>query len=396
MGATLTTASAVAKEVYEPKIIALTNDEAIGLKRIEQSSDGVESTVGGKYVKFPVRIKRNQGIGYRAENSPLPAAGQQGYTEVRVPLRYGYGRVQVTGQTMKLLKKNYQAFIDVMDREMTGLKDDIVKDSNRIFYGDGSGKLAAVTADGVNTVTVDDIRFLEEDQMIDIVSTAGTVRAANRKITAINEATKVVTYDGADASASVVATDILVRTGDYGLEPQGLTSIVRDSGTLFNVDPTTADGRKWKAVRNANGGANRALSESLMINLSNDIRRNGGKTSLILTSLGVRTQYFNLLKGERRFTNTTKFDGGFEALAFHHGRDIPLVDDVDAPGNKLWFLDESSFKVYQEGPWEWEDTDGSVWQRVTGYDAFEAYMVKYWELATERRNSNGVLEDITE
>lgn len=396
MGATLTTATAVAKEVYEPKIVALTNDEAIGLKRIEKSSNGVETTVGGKYVKFPLRIKRNQGIGYRNESQPLPAAGQQGYTEVRVPIRYGYGRVQVTGQTMRLLSKNYQAFIDVMDREMSGLKDDIVKDSNRIFYGDGSGKLAAITADGVNTVTVDDLRFLEEDQMVDIVSTAGAVRASNRKITAIDEATKVVTYDGADASATIVATDLVVRTGNYGLEPQGLTSIVKDSGTLFNVDPTTADGRKWKAVRKHNSGALRALSEGLMIDTVNAVRTNGGKTSLILTSLGVRTQYFALLSQQRRYTDTKSFDGGFQGLVFHHGREIPVIDDVDAPLNKMWFLDESSFKVYQESDWSWEDTDNSVWQRVVGYDAFEAYMVKYWELATERRNSNAVLEDITE
>lgn len=395
MGATLTTANAIAKEVYEPKIIALTNDEAIGLKRIEKSSDGVEEVVGGKYVTFPVRIRRNQGIGYRNELGALPAAGQQGYTSVRVPIRYGYGRVQVTGQTMRLLSKNYQAFADAMDREMTGLKDDIVKDSNRIFYGDGSGVLATVTADAANTVTVDDLRFLEEGQAIDICSSAGTVRGT-RNITAINESTNVVTYDGADLSASVVATDILVRTGNYGLEPQGLKSIVRDSGTLFNVDPTTADGRKWKAVRKHASGVNRALSEGLMVSVVDDLRRNGGKVSLILTSLGVRAQYFALLQQQRQFSNTKEFAGGFTALTFNHGRDIPLVDDVDAPKNKLWFLDESSLKVYQDSDWNWEDTDGSIWQRVTGFDAFEATLYKYWELATERRNSNGVLEDITE
>lgn len=396
MGATLTTASAIAKEVYEPKIVALTNDEAKGWKRIKSESARVEHEVGGKYVKFGVRVRRNHGIGYRQELGALPAAGQQAYTEVRVPLRYGYGRVQVTGQTMKLLSKNYQAFTDVMDREMTGLADDITKDTSRIFYGDGSGKLCAVTADGVNTVTVDDIRFLEEDQMIDIVSTAGTVRASNRKITAINESTKVVTYDGADASASVVATDLLVRTGNYGLEPQGLTSIIKDSGTLFSVDPTTTDGRKWKATRKHNSGTLRALSEGLMIDAVDGARAAGGNPSVGLCSLGVRRQYFALLSQQRRYTNTKEFAGGFTGLVFHHGTEIPIVDDIDAPLNKIFFPDEKALKIYQESEWSWEDTDGSVWQRVTGYDAFEAYMVKYWELGTERRNSHAVLEDITE
>ena len=75
-------------------------------------------------------------------------------------------------------------------------------------------KLATVTADGVNTVTVDDTSALYVGQVVDIVSSAGVSRADNRTLTAINYVTKVATYNGADASASVVATDlVIVSTG---------------------------------------------------------------------------------------------------------------------------------------------------------------------------------------
>lgn len=69
--------------------------------------------------------------------------------------------------------------------------------------------LAVVTADGVNTVTVDSVEALAVGQKIEIRSASGgTIRATNRSITAI--AGLVVTYNGADASAAVVATDLVV------------------------------------------------------------------------------------------------------------------------------------------------------------------------------------------
>jgi hypothetical protein len=133
-----------------------------------------------------------------------------------------------------------------------------------------------------------------------------------------------------------------------------------------------------------------------MIRLTDDVRVNGGKTSLILTSLGVRRAYFNLLTQQRRYVGTTNFEGGMTGLAFSNGRDIPVVEDIDAPPNKLWFLDESSFKVYRESDWSWLDKDGNIWKWVTNADAFEAVMRQYWEFATDRRNANGLLSDITE
>lgn len=296
---------------------------------------------------------------------------------------------------MELAETNYQAFASAMDEEMEGLKNDIQKDSNRIFYGDGNGTLATLTADGVNTVTVDTVQYLELDMQIDIIDSDGTtVNASNRKITAINESTNVVTYDGADVSATTAAGDYLVRTGNNKREPQGLKSIVNNTGALFNVDPATEP--LWKATVDANGGVNRALSEGLMIKNVDAVRRKGGRTSLILTGLGVRRAYFNLLSQQRRYPSTTEFEGGFKGLAFSAGREIPVVEDVDAPNSTMYGLDEKSFKVYRDKPWSWMNRDGSIWKWVVDYDAYEAILHQYWQLGTNRRNANWVLKDITE
>lgn len=399
---TLTTVNNIMKEVYQGRIQDQLQNEIVGIKRIEKTSNGVTSEVGGKYVTFPVRVKRNPSIGYRNEMEQLQNPGYQGYASVRVGLKYGYGRVRISGQTMELAKTNYQAFANAMDYEVNGLKSDIAKDVNRIFYGDGTGTLAVSTALGsasasFQTAALTGAQYVDTSMIVDIVTPAtGAVKATALTISAVNKATGLITLG---STATWALGDVLVRTGNGRLssvnrEPNGLGSIVAASGSLFNIDPSTEP--TWAAVVNANGGTNRALSEGLMIKMTDDARVNGGNSSLVLTSLGVRRAYFNLLVQQRRYTDTKEFAGGILGLAFNNGREIPVVEDVDAPASKMWFLDESSLTIYRSSDWSWLDTDGNVWKWLTDYDAFQAVLHSYWELGVNRRNANGLLSDITE
>lgn len=394
MPATLSTVSALLKEVYEKDVQDQLNNDVIGFKRIEKTSEGVTNEVGGRYVTFPIRTGRNHGIGARNENEALPTAGQQATAAARVGLKYLYGSIQITGQTMKLADKNFQAFASALDEEMTGLKRDLGKDMNFQFYGSGTGVRASVTADAANQITVNSTQYLEVGMMIDVLDvTLATTRVSNRQITAI--AGLVVTYNGADGSASIVATDVVVRTGNANREITGLGAIVKTSGTLYNVDPTVTP--VWKSVVNANGGTPRALTEALMIKVVDDVRVNGGDTTVGFTNLGVRRAYYNLLKTDRRIVNTQEFAGGFKGLAFTTDKgEIPIVVDVDCPFNQIKFINEKAIKLYRENDWEWMDEDGSNFQRVVGFDAYQATMFQYCEMGTHRRNSHGLLDDITE
>ena len=396
MGATLSTVSALLKEIYEKDVQDQLNSDVVGFKRIERTSEGVTNEVGGRYVTFPLRVSRNQGIGARNENEALPTPGQQGTTAARVGLKYLYGGINITGQTLALADENYQAFASALDEEIMGLKRDLAKDLNFQFYGNGTGVRATVTADAANTVTVDTVQYLEVGMMIDLYAAdLTTVQASNRQITAINTSTKVVTYSGADVSATTGAGTVVVRTGNISREMTGLGAIVKDTGTLYNVDPTVQP--VWKAVNNNNAGVNRALTEALMINVIDTVRVNGGETTVGFTNLGVRRAYFNLLKSDRRFVNTQKFEGGFTGLAFTTDKgDVPIVVDVDCPYNKIFFLNEKAIKLYRAEDWSWMDYDGNKFQRVIGFDAYEARMYQYCEMGTHRRNSHGVLADITE
>jgi hypothetical protein len=399
MPATLTTVSNILKEVYEPKIREQLQNDAVALRRIEKSSEGVVSEVGGKYVTFPLHTRRNSGIGARNEMEALPVAGQQGYAAARVGLKYLYGLMRLSGQTMELAEKNYQAFASALDQEVTGLKNDLLKDQNRQVYGDGSGAIATVTADGANLATVQTAQWAQLGMQVDLVdgTTLGnanpTIKASNRQITAIDTVANTITYDGADALAA--AGDIFVRTGSVNREWSGFGKIIKNSGTFQNVDPTVEP--TWKAIIDSNGGVNRPLSEGLLILQADNVRANGGEVTAMFSNLGVRRAYFNLLSQQRRYTNTTTFEGGFSGLAFTTDKgDIPFVVDIDAPKNRVYGVNEKEITLYREADWSFMDRDGSKWQRVIGYDAYEATMYQYSELGTHRRNTHFLLADITE
>lgn len=86
--------------------------------------------------------------------------------------------------------------------------------------GSTRGFIGNVTADGINTVTLDSVKGLSAGDRIDLIDPSnGTVLASNRLVTNITNA-GVVTYDGADMAATV-AHDAF-KAGTY--TPSGLVN----------------------------------------------------------------------------------------------------------------------------------------------------------------------------
>lgn len=78
--------------------------------------------------------------------------------------------------------------------------------------GFGGSKLADITADGANTITLDSIRRITVGDFIDILNKAtGAVLASHRQVTSLTSA-GVLTYGGADAVA-VPGTHAVYRDG---------------------------------------------------------------------------------------------------------------------------------------------------------------------------------------
>lgn len=405
----MTTASNILKEIYEPRVRDQLQSDVTAFSRIEKTSDGVSQDVGGKYVRFSVRVKRNHGIGARNEMEALPNPKTQGYESAQVNLSYQYGAVQLTGQTFELASSNSQAFASALDQEVEGMREGLKKDANRQAYGTTTGILAVATAGGSTTTFVTtNAQYLEVGMFVDVydatdTNSANVLNNANVEITDITEAAGVYTVTFGSTVTATAAGDFLTRTGSRSKEIVGFEHIVAGltntnalgtgGGALFNITHSV-----WTGNVDSTGGA---ISEGRLTVMVDNIRRRGGSTTVIFTSLGVRRAYANLLEQQRRYVNTTKFTGGFNGLAFTTDTgEIPIVSDFDCQPGRLYFLNEKNLKIYQAGDWSWMNRDGSHWDRVRDgsgeYDAYRARFYKYYQLGTDRRNTHGLMTSITE
>lgn len=384
------------KEVYEGSLNDQLNDETTAYTRLKSSGKGVkENEFGGKYVQFAIHTGRNQGIGARNENEALPDSGRQKTAFAQTGLKYQYAGIEITGQVFALATKKYQAFADAVDLEINRIKEDLSKDRNRQFFGNGNGRIATVVSIAGQVITVDSLQFIQDDMILDVVSTAGAARGTKVVITAVNETTKAVTLSG--TLTGVIAGDLLVRNGSFNREWTGLDAIISDTSTLYGINPSTE--RVWKSHVIAH---NAAINEAVLKRMADRIKRAGGKTTVMWTTPGVERAYWQLLAGSRRFVNPKEYTGGYSGVEFMAGNagSIPMITDVDAPAGQAIFLNENEIKVYRDKEFQFMDRDGSMWTRKINssgrYDSYLADLYEYSELGTSRRNTHGKVTGITE
>jgi hypothetical protein len=414
---TTANADAILKEYYLTPVREQLNQKAILLFAADDEQDGPETSQGeansgfrgiareSEGIEFAGRewvianhTARNEGVGARGETDTIPVAGQQGWTDLKDSIKHNYGVIKLTRFAIRLSNRNEGAFLKLLEGETKGMSNDIRKDVNRQAWLAGTGALAAVTADGANTVTVDSVQFLRVNMVIDIVdSTNDTVLATSRTISAINATTKVVTYSGADATATT--NHRLCRTGSWKKEINGLGNLINNTGTVHAVDSTAPANAWWKSqVQDAAGNQ---FSEDLGQQVIDGVGAGGqAEVEIIITTRGIRRRYVNTLKSQKRFNDTqsTTLRGGFKAIMFN---DQALVFDDDCPKGNMMFLDTDSLLwVYlpngdAPGYWDWVDDDGAILSRATDRtDQFEGYMAADHDLAVVRRNGLGKIVNL--
>ena len=399
MGSTLASIDATLKEVYEGDVRRQLMDETVALKRVTRSSDGVSNETNGKYVTFPVHVRRNGGLGSRNESEALPAAGQQGYAAARLALKSDYLGIELTGHSIDMSDTNPKAFAKSLDEEMERGRTDFKKDLNRQIYGNGSGAITTVRAAVTSTTipVVDARLFWVGSHVIDVVTAPSTVVATARTVTArdLTPGANTITISG--AAVTTVVGQLITLTGSVNREITGLGAIIANSGVLYNINPATEP--EWTSEVDSNGGTPRALSEGLMLRLVDRVRSRGGKTTAVLTDDGSFRAYWALLSQLRGFTNTQDFSGGYKGLSFSAGAsEIPVVSDFDAPLGVMNFINEDDITFYRDEDIHWLDRDNSILkQKVDAsgrYDIWQAHMVERHELGIGRRNTHAKLSDI--
>ena len=285
-------------------------------------------------------------------------------------------------------ENNEGAFVNLLNDEMGSLVRSSAFNFSRMLFGDGSGKLASITAipsTGDTEYTVDSAINLAEGMVVDIYS-ADTRDTAGAVIASVDRATNKIVFEG--TVSNVAANDVIYMQNSKDLEITGLKAIF-EAEELYGI---TRTGKSWLTPYTKSSFG--AMSEDALQEAIDGVEEyGGGKVNFIVCSRGVRRKLITALSSYRK-TDTLSLAGGYTALSFNG---IPVVADRFCPKGTMYLLNTDDFGLHQLCDWQWlEGEDGKILKQIPGKPVYTATLVKYAELMCYRPVGQGMLTGITE
>lgn len=392
--ASISSAMGILKNYYAGPIVSEFNDEIPFYREVEK---GKEKWNGLQVIR-PLKVRRNPGIGATSDGGLLPAIGQQTTVQAAISAKFNYLRFGVTGPMIKASQGDKGAFVSAVEFEMQQGLIDLKNDVNRQLFWDGSGDLATVSANVVssNVITCTGResteagnKYLDIGMVIDIYS--GTTKVASAvAITAISgTTTATVTLS---AAVTVSANDIVVRSGAYDNEIQGiLTTLDGGTSTIYGVDRSTYPVYQGNVVNAA--GAQLRL-DTMEQTLNEARRRGGAKIDVIYCDYDSERFLNKLLVADKRYIGKVAGDGTFSSKegTYLEYAGSKVVMDKDCP-TRFFFLDSKTWKKYVLSELEWADETGSYMIAQVSTDAFEARLRLFANLFCEKPSANAALRN---
>ena len=417
MSATLTTLNQILQDDYQQDLVESINNGSFIISQMEKNT----SRVSGRRAFHAVHVKRSSGVGNRADNESLPNAGNQTYINPTVPLRYSYGRIQITGPSIAATEGGRASFVDGIDEEMKRIQMDMIRDLNRQAWGTSDGVICGLTVAN-NTTTIgidtadqvdqiyrqlgDDGSYLEVDigtatPYNDEYSSAGlyveSVDTTNGTITVTTAITttagsKLVRHGSGGASTNSG------NPNDGQRELTGMQTMV-GTGNVYGITASTYP--TWQSGTSTSVGQ---LTETKVNKLiQQQEMKSGMPITLLVGTDGVGRAASAMLEATRRHVNTVDLKAGWTGVQWsvplegmRRSGPIALTFDRDVPTQRLYGLHMPAFIHYSLKEFEWMQRDGSVVRAVADKDAYEATMYRYHELAVMQRNCHFVMTGVTE
>jgi hypothetical protein len=388
--------SAILKEVYPGAIEDELNNEIAAWAVMDKEKVTIDGQ--GQHVVRPFRVNRNQGFGARNDTDLLPLAGNQTLQNAKINMSSNYMVGQITGRVMRTSYGNDAAFENALEEEIRFSLTDVATEIGRQIYN-GAGQLTTVngTVSSSTSVIVNNVQYLAVGMYVEFWKTDGTNETANDSSLATGYTGTQITAIAASTNTITVATAQTLTTGDgisRAASNTGFTTTKELNGFDTTIDDgTDYSGRLYFGVNRAiypvlygnRFNASGSLSESLMQQAMDQARQiGGGITDIIFCDYASRRTYSALLTSNKRYPvegiRAPEFAGGLQVskdLRTQMGEGLsfsgaPVVPSRQAPPKKLWFLETSSWKIFQQSEIEWIMNDGSILHPmlVNGYDAY--------------------------
>ena len=389
MAVTLTSADSALKTYYLDAVAEQIKISNPFLAAIKQSSDDV----WGKEVKKLAVYGVNGGIGAGTEEGALPASAGNNYTEMVTVLKNLYGTIEISDKAVRASAVSAGAFVNLLNAEMEGLIRAGSFNFSRMLFGDGSGKLATISAVSSGVITVDSVKNLETGMVIDVRTPVGVAVAAGtaKRILGINRSAKTLSVEGITAETQGISKNMIITLqGSYNNEITGLKAIFDTTKDLYGL--TRADNEWLNPYINSAVGA---LTEDAIQEAIDVLETRAGSTiDFIAVDEVSKYAFMEYMSQYKRNIDVMELTGGFRSMSFNG---VPLVYDRFVPKGTMYLLDTSVFHLHRLCDWRFLETEnGNVLRQNQGYPTYTATLVKYADLICTRPCGQGMLSGITE
>lgn len=409
------------KHVYEPAMAnqAVTESE---LWDLFTQQEGFEVSEGpdGKQINLSHIFAAGGGAGFMNEDDYLYSATNPTIKQSSLTIKQAMVPVELSGRTLRRVKAGPAAFATWADEALPLAVERLAFHKDRALMGAGTGIVCrindaspATTDTGIDSAYgvagLDGAEFL----LLEGDSTRWGPNANGSSLRTGAAVVAAVDYENVEIDIDAVPTsgadNDYVFIGDANVngsgtrESMGLLGIV-DDGTIVSTFQGLARATYPRmkaqivAADTAQGGQFGGILSEDLLEYADRIawQRGKGKPDVIVTSYSGHASFWKSLKGDRRINDPAgAYRGGVRSggLSITLGdRDVVLRKVRKCPQSLAFMLTKSSLKMYAIGAGRWDDTDGSIWNRVinsTGRkDAFFAVFVEEYNVASSHPNRN--------
>lgn len=394
----ITSGLAELKNYYQGPIIDQLNEDVA----IYRGASKGKHKWSGQQVIRPWRVRRNQGIGATSDGGTLPKIGRQTTVQAIIAAKYNYLRFGVTGPMIAASQSDVGSFVRAAAYELEMGYKDLKSDVNRQMTWDGTADLARLNAavSGSTSITLKGredteaaLKFVDVGLTFDIyngstlVQSGITVSSISSGGPSDTTATIVV-----DQSVTASANDVLVRSGSYNQEIQGLlTQLDGNTTTVFNVDRSSYISTQGNVTDLS--GAQLTLDDLQEAQDAAE-QRGGAAIDYVYSDYPSRRMYQKLLTADKRYVNTVKGDGGFaqKDQSYLEWNGVPWVADKDCPPRI--FMGESKYIVkYVQKEMEFASETGTMYIAQPEADELEVRLRLFANLFNEMPAASAVVRD---
>jgi hypothetical protein len=382
-----------------------------------QKAEGFEVIEGedGKKINIGHIFSSGGGVGSMLEDDYLYTPTNPTTKTSSITIKQHVAVVQLSGRTLRRVKKGPAAFVSWASEALPRKAQRLAFHKDRQRLGTGTGILFRMngtpdgTGDPIDNMFgisgLDDraaMLVLRDDAIRLGPNANGTsLRTGNLLVGAVDYANKAIdtTNAGVAGSATSAADNDYVFLGDANVngsgsrEMMGLEGIIDDGtnvSTFQGLSRTTYPELKSQIVDSSAAGWDQTLSEEIL-DYADSLcfeRGNMGRPTFVLVNRSGQRSFWKNMKNDRVINDPAgAFKGGKQRLKMILGdRVVTLAAGRKVPESRAYLVDGSSINRYKIGSGRWDDTDGSIWNRVvdsTGRkDAFFAVYVEEEEMGS--------------